>query len=137
MDLGRTIAGLSLAPLARSIRGGLEPQIGHQEEIDNIQGIIGLIDQDRSPAWGGHDELAMVDRHLPSVRKMDDKRAKGRGVVKGAHLLDGQGSGSKGCRDGVSESSTLPRTSLGHHEVCADHCVSVPLFGPRNPMGID
>jgi hypothetical protein len=66
----------------------LQFQIGYQEQVDDIERVIGLADNDGSAARDRHDELAMADRDRSPVRKVDDERTKGLGIIGIAELLD-------------------------------------------------
>ena len=83
----------SLPPLGRAAGGGLELQVGHQQQVDDMEGVVGLDHDDRSTARNRHDEIAMWDRNLAAIRQVDDEGLERLGLVSGPHLLDGHGEG--------------------------------------------
>jgi hypothetical protein len=72
----------------RTVPCRLEFQIGDQEQVDDVEGVVGLADNDGSAARDCHDELAMADRDRSPVREVHDERAKGLGIISIAKLLD-------------------------------------------------
>jgi len=72
----------------RTVPCAREFQIGDHGRVDDIEGVVGLVDKDGLAARGRHDELATVDRNRLAVRQMHDERTKRLGVINRAKLLD-------------------------------------------------
>ena len=80
--------GSSSAFSRRTVGCSFKFEIGDQEQVDDIGGVVGLVDDNGSTARGRHDELAVLDRDRSSIREMDDERTKRLSVRSRAEFLD-------------------------------------------------
>jgi hypothetical protein len=66
---------------AKTVRSRTNLQVGYQQEIDDVDHVIRLANQNGPPAWDRRDEFSMVNRHIPTIRKMNHKGPEWLGFV--------------------------------------------------------
>src|SRR5689334_20288735 len=77
---------------SRLLRGGrrrFDFQFRDQKQLDNAEGIIGVMYNDRSPARGLREKFAVRNMVEPPVSQANGKRPKGPRLVNVAKLLNG------------------------------------------------
>ena len=76
--------------LVAALRGlaVLDLQIRHQEQVDDIGGVVVLVNDDRSTAGGNRHEFTVLHRYLATVCQMNSERPERRGTVQLPDLLD-------------------------------------------------
>src|SRR5688572_22005763 len=60
----------------RAVRLRLDFQIGHQQQIDDVDRVIRLADVERPSAWNRHQEFLVQYRDLATIRQVQGKRTK-------------------------------------------------------------
>ena len=76
------------SPLAGAIAIGLKLNVGYQQQVDDINSIVGLGDENGAAAGYRHHEFTMMNRHLSAISQMDDKGLERLGIMKVANLVN-------------------------------------------------
>src|SRR5437016_6939330 len=83
---------LSFAPLsstiARAVSLRFDFQVSDQEQINDVDGLVGLADIDRATAWQCHREFAMQHWNLAPICQVHYKRLERLGIVKAFELFN-------------------------------------------------
>lgn len=74
------------APAALPVAVGADFEIGDEQEVDDVEGLIRLIDDNRAAAWGARQELRVA--HFP-IRQVNDEWPKRLGFPGGSKLVGG------------------------------------------------
>ena len=62
--------------------------IGHEQEVDDIEGFVRLEDDQRPPAGRMSHGFSMMNGKLTPVRQVEDERPKGLVLIKAADRFD-------------------------------------------------
>ena len=63
-------------------------QFGHQQQIKDIEALIGTMNNDGAPIFGTRDEIRVLNKKCPAVPHMDGKGSERLGMMRVAKLLD-------------------------------------------------
>jgi hypothetical protein len=112
----------SFPPLTVALHNRLDFQVRHEEQVDEIDGVVRLADKQDTPAWNRHNKLAVMHGNLASVGKVNYERLEGLGCIETTDLRE---------RHTVlqSEGGTLDFTTARAIGLSRRHCGTIRIDG--------